>query len=178
MLDFECVLNTGMNPKDLLMTLMIDTCYHTPSLYCEVFQEPDGGGKLYWVYSLQYNNRIIQLLKDFCDAFSITKDKGIEEIFANPYFIKEYQKVNPAQWVDVPAEKMVIVRKIVNEGLPKDVHYPSGCDGHEYYLTTYGKIKQEYQTWIVIPKEWKLFAELIAMLIEVAGWKQTYNCQL
>ena len=52
-LDFECVLNTGMNPKDLLMTLQIETCSRSvPSLYSEVYQLPDGTGKLYWAFKI------------------------------------------------------------------------------------------------------------------------------
>ena len=47
----------------------------------------------------------------------------------------------------------------------------------KYYLKTYGKTKREYQSWVEIPKEWGMFAELIRVLIEVAGWKQDYKCQ-
>ena len=68
--------------------------------------------------------------------------------------------------------------RIINEGLHKDVHYPSGLDGHEYDLKTYGKIKQEYQAWVQIPKEWGTFAELIATMIRVAGWTKKYNCRI
>lgn len=177
MLDFECVLNTGMNHKDLLMTLQIETYYRLPSLYCEVYQEPEGRGKLFWIYSLQYDNRFIQLIQYFGDTYNIPKGRGIEEIFTNPHFVKEYQKANPAQCVIIPAEKMAIFHKINNEGLPKDVHYPSGCDGHEYLLKTYGKTNEEYRSWIEIPKEWNLFAELTETLIEVAGWDKSYDCQ-
>ena len=178
MLDFECVLNTGMNPKDLLLTLEIETCYRSaPSLYCEVFRMPDGSGMLYWRTSLQFDNRIIQLIQHFGETYNIPKDRGIKEIFSDPLFVKEYQRINPPQAVSIPTAKMHVVYKIIEEGLPKDVQYPHGLDGHEYYLTTCGIIKQEYQAWVHIPKEWGLFAKLIAMLIEVAGWKQIYNCQ-
>ena len=65
MLDFECVLNTGMNPKDLLLTLKIETCYRSaPSLYCEVFRMPDGRGMLYWRNSLQFDNSIIEFINN------------------------------------------------------------------------------------------------------------------
>ena len=168
MLAFECKLNTGMNPKDLLLTLEIETCYRSaPSLYCEVFRMPDGSGMLYWIYSLQFDNRIIEFINNFRDVHYITKDKGIEEMFANPHFVKEYQKINPLQVACISTEKMRVVYKIVNEGLPKDVQYPHGLDGHEYYLTTYGKTKQEYQAWIEIPSEWGRFAELVEMLIDI-----------
>lgn len=177
MLDFECVLENGMDSKDLLLSLIIETCYRSaPSLYCEVYQKAGGGGKLCWRYSLQYDNRIIQLIQHFGETYNIPKDRGIKEIFSEPLFVKEYQMINPAQAVSISAAKMHVVYKIIEEGMPKDVHFPSGCDGHEYYLTLYGIIKQEYQAWVHIPKEWDLFAELIAMLIEVAGWKQIYNC--
>ena len=178
MLDFERVLNTGIDPKDLLLSLEIETCYRSaPSLYCEVFRMPDGRGMLYWRNSLQFDNRIIEFINNFRDVHYITKDKGIKEIFANPHFVKGYQKINPVKIACISTEKMRVVYKIVHEGLPKDVQYPHGLDGHEYYLTTCGIIKQEYQAWVHIPKEWGLFAKLIAMLIEVAGWKQIYNCQ-
>ena len=178
MLDFERILNTGMNPKDSLLSLEIETCYRSaPSLYCEVFRMPDGSGMLYWRTSLQFDNRIIQLIQHFGETYNIPMDRRIEEIFSDPLFVKKYQRINPAQAVSIPAAKMHVVYKIIEEGLPKDVQYPHGLDGHEYYLTTYGIIKQEYQAWVHIPKEWSLFTELIAMLIEVAGWKQTYNCQ-
>ena len=122
MLAFECKLNTGMNPKDLLLTLEIETCYRSaPSLYCEVFRMPDGSGMLYWIYSLQFDNRIIEFINNFRDVHYITKDKGIEEMFANPHFVKEYQKINPLQVACISTEKMRVVYKIVNEGLPKDV---------------------------------------------------------
>ena len=178
MLDFERILNTGMNPKDSLLSLEIETCYRSaPSLYCEVFRMPDGSGMLYWRTSLQFDNRIIQLIQHFGETYNIPKDRGIKEIFSDPLFVKEYLRINPAQAVSIPAAKMHVVYKIIEEGLPKNVQYPHGLDGHEYYLTTCGIIKQEYQAWVHIPKEWGLFAKLIAMLIEVAGWKQIYNCQ-
>ena len=178
MLAFECKLNTGMNPKDLLLTLEIETCYRSaPSLYCEVFRMPDGSGMLYWIYSLQFDNRIIEFINNFRDVHYITKDKGIEEMFANPHFVKEYQKINPLQVACISTEKMRVVYKIVNEGLPKDVQFPHGLDGHEYYLTTYGKTKQKYQAWIAIPKEWGRFAEFVEMLIDAGNWNRCYKCQ-
>ena len=175
MLDFECVLNTGMNPKDLLLTLEIETCYRSaPSLYCEVFRMPDGSGMLYWRNSLQFDNRIIEFINNFSDVYNITKDKGIEEIFANPHFVKEYQKINPVKIACISTEKMQVVYKIVNEGLPKDVQFPHGLDGHEYYLKTYGKTNQ---AWIEIPSEWGRFAELVEMLIDAGNWNRCYKCQ-
>lgn len=177
MLDFECVLNTGMNPKDLLMTLQIETWYRSaPSLYSEVFQMPDGSGRLYWVYELKRSD-MIQLIRDYCDKYKLSKIMGVEEVFKQPRFIEEYQKVNPVQTVCISKEKMPVIYKIVNEGLPEEVQHASGADGHEYYLKTYGKTKQKYQSWVEIPKEWGVFAELIATLIEAAGWKQDYNCR-
>ena len=167
-----------MNPKDLLLTLEIETCYRSaPSLYCEVFRMPDGSGMLCWRNSLQFDNRIIEFINNFCDVYKITKDKGIEEIFANPHFVKEYQKINPVQVACISTEKMRVVYKIVHEGLPKDVQYPHGLDGHEYYLTTYGKTKQKFQAWIAIPKEWDRFAELVEMLIDAGNWNRCYKCQ-
>ena len=178
MLDFERVLNTGIDPKDLLLSLEIETCYRSaPSLYCEVFRMPDGRGMLYWRNSLQFDNRIIEFINNFCDVHYITKDKGIEEIFAYPNFVKEYQKINPVQVACISTEKMRVVYKIVHEGLPKDVQYPHGLDGHEYYLTTYGKTKQKFQAWIAIPKEWGRFAEFVEMLIDAGNWNRCYKCQ-
>ena len=178
MLDFERVLNTGIDPKDLLLSLEIETCYRSaPSLYCEVFRMPDGRGMLYWRNSLQFDNRIIEFINNFSDVYNITKDKGIEEIFANPHFVKEYQKINPVKIACISTEKMQVVYKIVNEGLPKDVQFPHGLDGHEYYLKTYGKTKQEYQAWIEIPSEWGRFAELVEMLIDAGNWNRCYKCQ-
>ena len=178
MLDFERVLNTGIDPKDLLLTLEIETCYRSaPSLYCEVFRMPDGSGMLYWRNSLQFDNRIIEFINNFCDVHYITKDKGIKEIFANPHFVKGYQKINPVKIACISTEKMQVVYKIVNEGLPKDVQFPHGLDGHEYYLKTYGKTKQEYQAWIEIPSEWGRFAELVEMLIDAGNWNRCYKCQ-
>ena len=178
MLDFERVLNTGIDPKDLLLSLEIETCYRSaPSLYCEVFRMPDGRGMLYWRNSLQFDNRIIEFINNFSDVYNITKDKGIEEIFANPHFVKEYQKINPVKIACISTEKMRVVYKIVNEGLPKDVQFPHGLDGHEYYLTTYGKTKQKYQAWIAIPKEWGRFAEFVEMLIDAGNWNRCYKCQ-
>ena len=178
MLDFERVLNTGIDPKDLLLTLEIETCYRSaPSLYCEVFRMPDGRGMLYWRNSLQFDNRIIEFINNFRDVHYITKDKGIKEIFANPHFVKEYQKINPVKITCISTEKMRVVYKIVHEGLPKDIQYPHGLDGHEYYLTTYGKTKQKYQAWIAIPKEWGRFAELVEMLIDAGNWNRCYKCQ-
>ena len=177
MLDFECVLNTGMDPKYLLMTLQIETCSRSaPSLYSEVYQLPDGTGKLYWVFELN-GNRLFQFIRDYSNKHKLPQNMGLEEIFKQRHFIEEYQKINPAQMVCIPKEKMPVIYKIVNEGLPKDVQYPSGLDGHEYYLKTYGKIKREYQSWVGIPKEWKTFAKLICVLIEAADWKQDYKCQ-
>ena len=179
MLDFERVLNTGIDPKDLLLSLEIETCYRSaPSLYCEVFRMPDGRGMLYWRNSLQFDNRIIEFINNFSDVYKITKDKGIEEIFANPHFVKEYQKINPVQVACISTEKMRVVYKIVHEGLPKDFQYPHGLDGHEYYLTTYGKTKQKFQAWIAIPKEWDRFAELVEMLIDAGNWNRCYKCQV
>ena len=176
MLDFECVLNTGMNHKDLLMTLQIETCFRSvPSLYSEVYQLPDGTGILYWVFALK-SNKLLQIIHDYSNKHKLPQNLGLEEIFKQQFFVEEYQKVNPAQMVCISKEKMPVVYKIVNEGLPKDVQYPSGLDGHEYYLKTYGKIKREYQSWIEIPKEWETFAELISVLIEAADWKQDYKC--
>lgn len=176
MLDFECVLNTGMNPKDLLMTLQIETCSRSvPSLYSEVYQLPDGTGKLYWAFALK-SNKMFQLIDDYSNKHNLPQNMGLEEIFKQQLFVEEYQKINPIQMVCIPKEKMPVIYKIVNEGLPKDVQYPSGLDGHEYYLKTYGKIKREYQSWVEIPREWGTFAELIVNLIEAAGWKQDYNC--
>ena len=176
MLDFECVLNTGMDPKDLLMTLQIETCSRSaPSLYSEVIQLPDGTGKLYWVFELN-RNRLLQFIHDYSNKHKLPQNMGLEEIFKQRHFIEEYQKINPAQMVCIPKEKMPVIYKIVNEGLPKDVQYPSGLDGHEYYLKTYGKIKREYQSWVEIPKEWNTFAKLISVLIEAADWKQDYKC--
>ena len=179
MLDFERVLNTGIDPKDLLLTLEIETCYRSaPSLYCEVFRMPDGRGMLYWRNSLQFDNRIIEFINNFSDVYNITKDKGIKEIFANPHFVEEYQKINPVQVACISTKKMRVVYKIVHEGLPKDVQYPHGLDGHEYYLTTYGKTKQKFQAWIAIPKEWDRFAELVEMLIDAGNWNRCYKCQV
>ena len=84
MLDFERILNTGMNPKDSLLSLEIETCYRSaPSLYCEVFRMPDGSGMLYWRTSLQFDNRIIQLIQHFGETYNIPKDRGIKEIFSD-----------------------------------------------------------------------------------------------
>lgn len=178
MLDFERVLNTGIDPKDLLLTLEIETCYRSaPSLYCEVFRMPDGSGMLYWINSLQFDNRINEFINNFRDVHYITKDKRIKEIFANPHFVKEYQKINPVKIACISTEKMRVVYKIVHEGLPKDVQYPHGLDGHEYYLTTYGKTKQKYEVWIEIPSEWGRFAELVEMLIDEGNWNRCYKCQ-
>ena len=178
MLDFECFLNTGMNPKDLLMQLKIETCYcSAPSLYSEVYQMPDGTGRLYWLYELE-SSRLIQLCRDFRIKYDLPQKMSISNIFKHPRFVEEYQKINPAKWITVPIEEMSILYGIINEGLPKDVHYPSGLDGHEYYLKTYGKIKQEYQAWVEIPKEWGMFAELITTMIRVAGWTWKYNCRI
>ena len=86
MLDFERVLNTGIDPKDLLLSLEIETCYRSaPSLYCEVFRMPDGRGMLYWRNSLQFDNRIIEFINNFSDVYNITKDKGIEHYFVFIY---------------------------------------------------------------------------------------------
>ncbi len=176
MLDLECVLNTGMKTEDLLMTLQIETCYRSaPSLYSEVYQLPDGTGKLYWVYELKSSD-MIQLIRDYTHIYELPQTMRTEEIFKEPNFVAEYQKINPLQVVTIPKEKMPVIYKIINEGLPKDVHYPSGLDGHVYCLKTYGKNKQKYQSWIEIPKEWETFAELISLLIEAAGWKQGYSC--
>ena len=178
MLDFECILENGISSKDLLMSLIIETCYRSaPSLYCEMYQESDGSGKLCWRYSLQYNNRIIQLIKHFGDSYNIPEDKGIEDVFSDPHFVKEYQKINPAQSIRIPAEKMHVVYKIIHDGLPKNVQYPHGLDGHEYYLTTYGTTKQEYSAWVAIPNEWGTFAELMEILIEAGNWNRCYKCQ-
>ena len=98
MLDFERILNTGMNPKDSLLSLEIETCYRSaPSLYCEVFRMPDGSGMLYWRTSLQFDNRIIQLIQHFGETYNIPKDRGIKEIFSDPLFFFFYQRINPAQ---------------------------------------------------------------------------------
>ena len=177
MLDFECILNTGMNPESLLLSLKVETWYRSvPSLYSEVFQMLDGSGRLYWVYEMKSSD-IIQLIKDYRDKLKLSQKIGVEEIFKQPLFIEEYQKINPAKMVCIPKEKMPVIYKIVNEGLLEDVRQASGADGHEYYLKIYGKTKQEYQSWVEIPKEWGIFAELIATLIEAAGWKQNYNCR-
>ena len=176
MFDLECVLNTGMKTEDLLMTLQIETCYRSaPSLYSEVYQLPDGSGKLYWLYELKSSD-MIRLIRDYRDKYKLPQKLGVEEIFKEPHFVAEYQKINPPQMVTIPKEKMPVIYKIINEGLPKDVHYPSGADGHVYYLKTYGRNKQEYQTWIEIPKEWETFAVLINTLVEAAGWNQGYSC--
>ena len=60
--------------------------------------------------------------------------------------------------------------------LPKDVQYPHGLDGHGYYLSTYGKTKQEYQAWAIIPDEWGIFDKLITILIEAGNWNRCYRC--
>ena len=178
MLDFECVLNTGMNPKDLLLTLEIETCYRSaPSLYAEVYQMADGTGRLYWLYELE-SSRLLQLCRDFRIKYDLPREMSITNIFKHPRFVEEYQKTNHAKRISVPIEEMSIIYRIINEGLPKDVHYPSGLDGHEYYLKTYGKINQEYQAWVEIPKEWRTFAELITTMIRVAGWTWKYNCRI
>ena len=178
MLDFECFLNTGMNPKDLLMQLKIETCYRSaPSLYSAVYQISNGIGRLYWLYELE-SSRLIQLCRDFRIKYDLPQKMSISNIFKHPRFVEEYQKTNPAKRISVPIEEMSIIYRIINEGLPKDVQYPSGLDGHEYYLKTYGKIKQEYQAWVEIPKEWGTFAELIATMIRVAGWTWKYNCRI
>ena len=177
MLDLECVLNTGMKTKDLLMTLQIETCYRSaPSLYSEVYQLPDGTGRLYWVSEMKSSD-MIRFIRDYSNKYKLPQTMGVDEIFKQARFIEEYQKINPSQTVTIPKEKMPVIYKIINEGLPKDVHYPSGADGHVYYLKTYGRNKQEYQSWIEIPKEWGTFAELINALVETAVWQQGYKCQ-
>ncbi len=124
MLDFECVLNTDMNPKELLLTLGIETCYRSaPSLYSEVYQMPDGTGRLYWLYELE-SSRMIQLCRDFRVKYALPQEMSITDIFKHPRFVEEYQKINPVKRISVPIEEMSIIYRIINEGLPKDVHYP------------------------------------------------------
>lgn len=71
---------------------------------------------------------------------------------------------------------MHVVYKIIRDGLPKNVKYPHRLDGHEYYLTTYGKTKQEYSARVAIPNEWGTFAELMEILIEAGNWNKCYKC--
>lgn len=60
---------------------------------------------------------------------------SITNIFKHPRFVEEYQKVNPAKWITVPIEEMSIIYRIINEGLSKDVHYPSGLIFEEKQMT-------------------------------------------
>ena len=77
MLDFECVLNTGMNHKDLLMTLQIETCFRSvPSLYSEVYQLPDGTGILYWVFALK-SNKLLQIIHDYSNKHKLPQNLGL-----------------------------------------------------------------------------------------------------
>ena len=176
MLDFECVLNTGMNTKDLLLSLEIETWYRSsPSIYSEVYRMPNGSGRLYFVYEMK-SSRLLLLIRNYCKKYYVPREIGLEEIFKRQNFAKEYRKFNPAQMVIIPKDKMPVIYKIINEGLPKDVYYPSGLDGHEYRLNTYGKVKQEYQSWVVIPKEWGLFSTLIETLISIGCWDSIYDC--
>ena len=175
---FECFLNTSMNPEDLLMQLKIETCYRSaPSLCSEVYKMPDGTGRLYWLYELE-SSRLLQLCRDFRIKYDLPLKMSISNIFKHPCFVEEYRKINPVKRISVPIEEMSIIYRIINKGLPKDVHYPSGLDGHKYYLKTYGKLKQEYQAWMEIPKEWGTFAELITTMIRIAGWTRKYNCRI
>ncbi len=176
MLDFERIINTGEEPKALLMTLTIETSYRSaPSLYAEVFRIPDGTGVLYWLYELN-SNHLVQLIKDYSNKNNIPLNKRVEEVCKQPCFIEEYQKINPVQSAAITKDKMPVIYKIINEGLPKDVKYPHGLDGHEYYLSTYGKKQEEYRAWSVIPNEWGIFDKLITTLVEIGNWNSCYRC--
>ncbi len=176
MLDFECVLNTGLNTKDLLLSLEIETWYRSsPSIYSEVYQMPDGSGRLFFVYEMK-SSRLLQLIRDYCDKYDVPREAGVEAIFMQSNFVKEYQNVNPAQLAYIPKDAMPVIYKVINEGLPKEVHYPTGLDGHVYHLKTYGTVKQEYQSWVAIPKEWELFSVLVETLISIGCWNDIYDC--
>ena len=69
------------------------------------------------------------------DRLEFTQKMSITNIFKHPRFVEEYQKVNPAKWITVPIEEMSIIYRIINEGLSKDVHYPSGLIFEEKQMT-------------------------------------------
>lgn len=178
MYDFERIIHTGRKLEDRLLSLSIETCYRSaPSLYSEIFLNPDGTGSLYWVYEMK-PGRFLQLIKDFNKKYNPGKALKVTDIFNHPDFIDEYQKFNPPRSARIGTDLMPVIHRIVEEGLPTDVRHHSGADGHEYYLTTYGIRTSMYRSWVWVPKEWLLFSELLNVLISAGCWDKSYGCQI
>lgn len=178
MLDFEFQLQTGINSDDLLLSLEIETCFRSAkSLYSEVYKMPDGSGRLYWIYSLTLG-QLLHFINSFCERHSIPKEIALDAVFKHPCFLAEYHQLNPVRLAYIPKEGIQIICQIISKGLPEDVEFPHGADGLEYYLKTYGIVKKNYSAWVVIPKEWIDFAELIKILITNGCWSEQYNCRI
>ena len=178
MLDIELQLQTGMNSDDLLLSLEIETCFKSAkSLYSEVYKMPDGTGRLYWIYSLALG-QLLQFINSFCKRHSIPKKIALDAVFKHPYFLAEYHQLNPVKLAYIPKEEIQILSQIISKGLPENVEFPHGADGLEYYLKTYGIANKKYSAWVVIPKEWTDFAELIKILITNGCWSEQYNCRI
>lgn len=166
-----------MSCYDEIFSFKIESKKHILSLYItpsfrksvcfQVHQMDDDSLELFWNFEL-VGRELLPFMREFVKNNNLPEGIKVLDLFENVEFVKALKKKCPVSKSTLSKEQIEIINQVVNLKLPLDVEKHQGLDGHSFTIEIFGEKNQIYDSWCILPKEWRELSPLIEMAVNTA----------